>query len=301
VPRVPPGTDEPGTPLGHLLGSSSKVLRQVDVRNDDSRSVDQFEKDIRRRLAFEPGQQKQQLRAEISEMQEAKVELEKELSKMIIRAKIKAGRERDGRASVRVTGRDGSTMVHTSSRAPDDTPPSRIRPRLTARTPTPTVGASAPSTVDTETDANNLDAVEKTQTEISDSMDAVRRAAIAAKGASPEQMVDLLEELQRNKQMQQLVSGGILSWDMLTKANDGSVVMPDGSKPSRVIDYDALLSLNQRLSRLAAKEAGKLDNIQQVVAQRQTTPGPKKSASGFYPGVSVFMYPRALPATRPGQ
>ena len=132
-------------------------------------------------------------------------------------------------------------------------------------------------------------------------MDAVRRAAIAAKGASPEQMVDLLEELQRNKQMQQLVSGGILSWDMLTKANDGSVVMPDGSKPSRVIDYDALLSLNQRLSRLAAKEAGKLDNIQQVVAQRQTTPGPKTSASGFYPGVSVFMYPRALPATRPGQ
>ena len=112
-------------------------------------------------------------------------------------------------------------------------------------------------------------------------MDAVRRAAIAAKGASPEQMVDLLEELQRNKQMQQLVSGGILSWDMLTKANDGSVVMPDGSKPSRVIDYDALLSLNQRLSRLAAKEAGKLDNIQQVVAQRQTTPGPKKSASGL--------------------
>eukprot|EP01046_Picozoa_sp_COSAG06_P109357 COSAG06_NODE_55821_length_287_cov_3.372340_1_plen_62_part_01 len=62
-------------------------------------------------------------------MQVAKVELEKELTKIRIRAKIKAGRERDGRASVRVTGRDGSTMVHTSSRAPDDTPPSRIRPR----------------------------------------------------------------------------------------------------------------------------------------------------------------------------
>ena len=145
VLRVPPGTDENDTPLGRLLASSSKVLRQVDVRNDDSRSVDQFEKDIRRRLAFEPGLQKQHLRAELSEMQVAKVELEKELTKIRIRAKIKAGRERDGRASVRVTGRDGSTMVHTSSRAPDDTPPSRIRPRLTARSPTPTVGASAPS------------------------------------------------------------------------------------------------------------------------------------------------------------
>ena len=76
--------------------------------------------------------------------------------------------------------------------------------------------------------------------------------------------------------------------------------LPDGSK-ARVIDYKKLLALQQRLSTLASKEAGKLQNIQEVAVQRRTVPGPKAPGrSAIYPGVSVFMYPRELPAGRPG-
>ena len=42
-------------------------------------------------------------------------------------------------------------------------------------------------------------------------------------------------------------------------------------------------------------------NIQEVAVQRRTVPGPKApERSAIYPGVSVFMYPRELPAGRPG-
>ena len=124
-------------------------------------------------------------------------------------------------------------------------------------------------------------------------------AAASADGASPETLVDLLEELQRNKQLQQLVEAGLLNWSDLL--SDKEVTLPDGSR-GRIVDHMKLLRLQQRLSTLAQKQAGKLENIKEVAVRKRTVPGPKAAApNAIYPNASVFVYPRELPAGRPGQ
>ena len=139
---------------------------------------------------------------------------------------------------------------------------------------------------------------QSTQSSATQGMDAVAKAARAAQGASPETLVSLYEELQRSPQLKQLVAAGLLSWNDLL--GDKTETLPDGTK-ARVVDAKKLLALQQRLSTLAQKEAGKLQNIQQVAVQQRTVPGPKvPGSSAIYPGVSVFMYPRELPAGRPG-
>jgi hypothetical protein len=117
-------------------------------------------------------------------------------------------------------------------------------------------------------------------------MDAIGKAAQRAQGASPEALVSLLEELQRNKQLQQLVASGLLSWNDLL--SDKKETLPDGTK-ARVVDSKKLLALQQRLSTLAQKEAGKLQNIQEVAVRKRTVPGPKATtATAMYPGVSSW-------------
>jgi hypothetical protein len=139
---------------------------------------------------------------------------------------------------------------------------------------------------------------QSTQSSATQGMNAVASAARAAQGASPEALVSLLEELQRNKQLQQLVASGLLSWNDLL--SDKRETLPDGTK-ARVVDSKKLLALQQRLSTLAQKEAGKLQNIQEVAVRKRTVPGLKATtATAMYPGVSVFMYPREMPAGRPG-
>ena len=140
--------------------------------------------------------------------------------------------------------------------------------------------------------------VQNTQVSAVAGMNAVAAAARDAQGASPETLVSLLEELQRNPQLRQLASAGLLSWNDLL--SDRHETLPDGTKV-RVVDAKKLLALQQRLSTLAQKEAGKLQNIQQVAVQNRTVPGLKQATPGaIYPGVSVFMYPREMPAGRPG-
>ena len=140
--------------------------------------------------------------------------------------------------------------------------------------------------------------VQNTQVSAVAGMNAVAAAARDAQGASPETLVSLLEELQRNPQLRQLASAGLLSWNDLL--SDKHETLPDGTKV-RVVDAKKLLALQQRLSTLAQKEAGKLQNIQQVAVQNRTVPGLKQATPGaIYPGVSVFMYPREMPAGRPG-
>ena len=129
-------------------------------------------------------------------------------------------------------------------------------------------------------------------------MNALGAAAKQAQGASPDTLVSLLEELQRNPQLQQLVAARLLSWSDLL--SDKKVTLPDGTQ-ARVVDSKKLLALQQRLSTLAQKEAGKLQNIQEAAVRKRTVPGPKATtATAMYPGVSVFMYPREMPAGRPG-
>ena len=150
---------------------------------------------------------------------------------------------------------------------------------------------------DTQTAAAAATA-QNTQVSAVAGMNAVAAAARDAQGASPETLVSLLEELQRNPQLRQLASAGLLSWNDLL--SDKHETLPDGTKV-RVVDAKKLLALQQRLSTLAQKEAGKLQNIQQVAVQNRTVPGFKQATPGaIYPGVSVFMYPREMPAGRPG-
>ena len=141
----------------------------------------------------------------------------------------------------------------------------------------------------------------ETLTAATGAMDTLTKASVSVGGASPEDMVALLEELQRNPQLQQLVKSGIMSWDSLTKPNDGSVTLPDGTAPGRIIDYDRLLKLQKQLSVLAAKQAGALHSAVEVVVKLRTTPGPKAAVTGaFYPGLTVWMPPQSLPPRRPG-
>ena len=153
----------------------------------------------------------------------------------------------------------------------------------------------------TETDTQTAPiatTTQTTQTSAIAGMNALASASRAAQGASPETLVSLLEELQRNPQLRQLASAGLLSWNDLL--SDRHETLPDGTKV-RVVDAKKLLALQQRLSTLAQKEAGKLQNIQQVAVQNRTVPGLKQATPGaIYPGVSVFMYPREMPAGRPG-
>ena len=165
--------------------------------------------------------------------------------------------------------------------------------------PTYSQNSQEQATVEADTQTNAIDmSTRATQTNALGGMNALGAAAKQAQGASPDTLVSLLEELQRNPQLQQLVSARLLRWDDLL--SDKHETLPDGSKV-RVVDARKLLALQQRLSTLAQKEAGKLQNIKQVAVQRRTVPGNKAPDTGaIYPGVSVFMYPREMPAGRPG-
>ena len=176
-------------------------------------------------------------------------------------------------------------------------PPHSILPSSNQRPDVTQTQVQATTETDTQT-APIATSTQTTQTSAIAGMNAVAAAARAAQGASPETLVSLLEELQRNPQLKQLVASGLLSWNDLL--SDKHETLPDGTKV-RVVDSKKLLTLQQRLSTLAQKEAGKLQNIQQVAVQNRTVPGFKQATPGaIYPGASVFMYPRELPPGRPG-
>ena len=176
-------------------------------------------------------------------------------------------------------------------------PPHSILPSSNQRPDVTQTQVQATTETDTQT-APIATTTQTTQTSAIAGMNALASASRAAQGASPETLVSLLEELQRNPQLRQLASAGLLSWgDLLSDKHE---TLPDGTKV-RVVDAKKLLALQQRLSTLAQKEDGKLQNIQQVAVQSRTVPGLKQATPGaIYPGVSVFMYPREMPAGRPG-
>jgi hypothetical protein len=176
-------------------------------------------------------------------------------------------------------------------------PPHSILPSSNQRPDVTQTQVQATTETDTQT-APIATTTQTTQTSAIAGMNALASASRAARGASPETLVSLLEELQRNPQLRQLASAGLLSWNDLL--SDKHETLPDGTKV-RVVDSKKLLTLQQRLSTLAQKEAGKLQNIQQVAVQNRTVPGLKQATPGaIYPGASVFMYPRELPPGRPG-
>jgi hypothetical protein len=119
-------------------------------------------------------------------------------------------------------------------------------------------------------------------------------------GASPMDKVKLLEVFQMDPNLQALVRAGLFKWDDVLKANDGSVVLPDGSRPTKIIDQNKLSTLRNTLQTVSTRmESVALEQVQ-IREQRRATPGPKTSrADGFFPGVNVYMPPRYLPGRLP--
>ena len=119
-------------------------------------------------------------------------------------------------------------------------------------------------------------------------------------GASPMDKVKLLEVFQMDPNLQALVRAGLFKWDDVLKANDGSVMLPDGSRPTKIIDQNKLSTLRNTLQTVSTRmESVALEQVQ-VRERRRATPGPKTSrADGFFPGVNVYMPPRYLPGRLP--
>jgi hypothetical protein len=137
-------------------------------------------------------------------------------------------------------------------------------------------------------------------------MDALASASSKLNGASPDERIQLLQELQRSPELQDLVKAGLMNWDdMLVKnppaGSDNHVSNPAGDDPAYVIDSKKLADLRRKLAAYGAKQTATLQNVQQAVARRRTTPGSVPSAQdAIFPGVKVWTPVAWAPAPRPG-
>ena len=137
-------------------------------------------------------------------------------------------------------------------------------------------------------------------------MDTIASASGKLKGASPDERIQLLQELQRNPELQDLVKAGLMEWnDLLVKnppaGSDNHVSNPDGDDPEYVIDSKKLADLRRKLAAYGTKQAAGLQNVQEAVARRRTTAGSVPSAqNAIFPGVKVWTPVAWAPAPRPG-
>ena len=148
--------------------------------------------------------------------------------------------------------------------------------------------------------------VSKQLTSATDGMDALAKASSKLDGASSEVRIDLLQELQRNPQLQDLVKAGLMRWDDIMIKNppatdSNHVSNPDGDDPEYVIDRKKLVDLQRKLSDYQTKQTATLSNVQQTMARRRTTPGVVPSArDAIYPGLKVWTPIAWAPALKPG-
>ena len=137
-------------------------------------------------------------------------------------------------------------------------------------------------------------------------MDTIAGASGKLNGASPDERIQLLQELQRSPELQDLVKAGLMNWDdMLIKnppaGSDKHVSNPDGDDPAYVIDSEKLADLRRKLAAYGTKQAASLQNVQEAVARRRTTAGSVPSAqNAIFPGVKVWTPVAWAPAPRPG-
>ena len=137
-------------------------------------------------------------------------------------------------------------------------------------------------------------------------MDTIAGASGKLNGASPDERIQLLQELQRSPELQDLVKAGLMNWDdMLVKnppaGSDKHVSNPDGDDPAYVIDSEKLADLRRKLAAYGTKQAASLQNVQEAVARRRTTAGSVPSAqNAIFPGVKVWTPVAWAPAPRPG-
>ena len=137
-------------------------------------------------------------------------------------------------------------------------------------------------------------------------MDTIAGASGKLNGASPDERIQLLQELQRSPELQDLVKAGLMNWDdMLVKnppaGSDKHVSNPDGDDPAYVIDSKKLADLRRKLAAYGTKQAAGLQNVQEAVARRRTTAGSVPSAqNAIFPGVKVWTPVAWAPAPKPG-
>ena len=184
---------------------------------------------------------------------------------------------------------------------------SEIRDRLSRRGEDLKRRAESVSSVSTDDVKEIQSKLAKGFTGATNSMDALARTTSKLDGASSEVRIQLLEELQRNSQLQALVKAGLMRWDDLMIKNppatdSNHVSNPDGDNPEYVIDRTKLVDLQRKLSDYASKQSATLGNLQQAVARRRTTPGVVPSASNaIYPNMKVWTPVAWAPALKPGQ
>ena len=184
---------------------------------------------------------------------------------------------------------------------------SEIRDRLSRRGEDLKRRAESVSSVSTDDVKEIQSELAKGFTDATNSMDALARTTSKLDGASSEVRIQLLEELQRNSQLQELVKAGLMRWDDLMIKNppatdSNNVSNPDGDNPEYVIDRTKLVDLQRKLSDYASKQSATLGNLQQTIARRRTTPGVVPSASNaIYPNMKVWTPVAWAPALKPGQ
>ena len=184
---------------------------------------------------------------------------------------------------------------------------SEIRDRLSRRGEDLKRRAESVSSVSTDDVKEIQSELAKGFTDATNSMDALARTTSKLDGASSEVRIQLLEELQRNSQLQELVKAGLMRWDDLMIKNppatdSNHVSNPDGDNTEYVIDRTKLVDLQRKLSDYASKQSATLGNLQQTIARRRTTPGVVPSASNaIYPNMKVWTPVAWAPALKPGQ
>jgi len=111
------------------------------------------------------------------------------------------------------------------------------------------------------------------------------------RGASSLEKIKLLEAIQLDPNLRAMVQAGMLNWEDLMKANDGSVVNPDGTKPELILDEAKLQDVQSKLLRLGLQQQAEADMQVQRYQRQRTTSGAKPGA-GFYGNKPVYMGPR---------
>ena len=108
----------------------------------------------------------------------------------------------------------------------------------------------------------------------------------------------MLEAIQLDPNLRAMVQAGMLNWADLMKANDGSVVNPDGTKPELILDEAKLQDVQSKLLRLGLQQQAEAD-MQVQRYQRQSTTSGAKPGAGFYGNKPVYMGPRYAPGRLP--